>query len=255
MSKIHELLAVEKDIKGTSNKIITETQHTFLKKDHFESMLKAYEPINADDVERLDEEYKPLATTVAEKLDYFSSHMVRMFDIIFQKEASNAEAKADIIIKSDEDGDAAIELAKDVPVSALVQLENVLDQIRSNVYDAIPTLDPQKKWEPDVQRHNVFVSEKVKRLRTKKIQRPIELSKATEKHAAQVQLISEDVAAGYWIQTNWSGAISSAEKSDILRRLDLVTSAVKKARARANNTEVKKVNIGKRLFSYINKGE
>lgn len=36
-----------------------------------------------------------------------------------------------------------------VPVSALVQMENILEDIRTQVYDIIPTLDPTKQWLED----------------------------------------------------------------------------------------------------------
>jgi hypothetical protein len=46
--------------------------------------------------------------------------------------------------------------------------------------------------------------------------------------------------------------ITPARKSELLDRIDKLLRAVKKARQRANGTEVVKVNVGKSIMDFIN---
>ena len=254
MAKIHELIAVEKDVKGTVNKVSSETRKTFTsRQDHFEEHSKEYQALKDDDHELLDNEFKAMVTTVPEKLAYFEHHMQRMFDIIIQKELSNASATADIILTKD-DGTKVV-LFVNAPVAAIVQMGNLMESIRTQVYDVIPTLDPKKQWTPEGNRDDVYVTPDIRRTRTKKVQVPIELSPATDRHPAQVQLVTEDVTTGHWVQKYWSGAISSADKSRILKRTDEIIAALKKAKTRANDADVVESHIGARLMQYIQTGE
>jgi hypothetical protein len=256
MGKIHELIAVEKDVRGTASKIIAETNNTFGKKHQlFSTSSKLYEPLKDGDSDRPetpDETAQPI-TTIGDKLKYFEKHMIRLFDIILQKEDANTKAKQDIIIYKDNE---EIKLAENVPVTALVQLENVFEDLRKQVYDVIPTLDPTKKWLDDkAAGDGRFLTDTTTRISTKKIAKPITLHPGTDKHPPQVQLVTEDVATGMWKITSYSGMLSPAEKSDLISRVDLVIEAVKKARARANNGDVTPMKIGSRLFQYINEGK
>ena len=251
-SQLHELVAVEKDIKGTSEKIIAEAHKTFTdRKDHFTEVIKTYTPINAEDPEKLEGESKPMVTTVPEKIAYVEKMLKRLFDCIIQKEATNAVAKGDIIVE-DEAG-AEVVIAKDVPVIALVQFENQLELIRNEVYGTIPTLDPSREWKPEgKERPGVYTSPESTRTRTRKIKKAIELAKATEKFPAQVQLIDTDEPAGYWKQIDRSGMMSVGDKMRLLDRVSKLIEAVKKGRARANVTPVVPVKIANELFNYIN---
>ena len=141
MGKLHELIAVEKDRKATAAKIIEETEVTFSKKQSlFAGFTRVYES-KTEDKEQFDSEESQVVTTVPDKLDYFEEHIENLLDVILQKESTNIQAKADITITPR--GGEAITLATDVPVSALVQMENILESIRNKVYDNIPTLDPK----------------------------------------------------------------------------------------------------------------
>lgn len=252
--KLHEIIAVEKDVRQTSNKILGETNKTFSGKHQlFATHSKIYEPLKAGDVERPseDEKAQPI-TTVKDKLEYCQKQLTRLFDIIIQKEEANTRAKEDIIVYYE---DTSIILAEKVPVQALVQLENLFEAIRSQVFDVIPTLDPTKKWEADVSAGpGYYRTGETTRQSTKKVPRPIQLAPATEKHPAQVQLINEDVATGTWNITYYSGMLSPADKSVLMFRVDTVLEGIKKARARANTVEVETLTIGKKLFKFINEG-
>lgn len=254
MGKLHELIAVEKDRKATAAKIIEETETTFAKKQSlFAGFTRVYET-KTDDNERFDSEESQVVTTVPDKLDYFEEHIENLLDVILQKETTNVEARGDVTITS-RDG-TAIELAKDVPVSALVQMENLLESIRNKVYDNIPTLDPKNKWEIDAQAgKNRFRTKEQRKRKTRKHQDFLVVVPATKEHPAQVKEVVKDIYTGDWVETHFSGMISPAEKSELLGRVSTLIESVKKARARANGIDVKDVHIGKRLFQYIRSGK
>jgi hypothetical protein len=250
--QLHELIAVEKDVKGTTEKIILETHKTFTdRQDHFKEMVKTYTPINPDDNEKIDAEIKPMVTTVADKLSYFEKVIKRHVDVIAQKESTNAVAKADIVVEDDAGNDIVI--SKDVPVAALVQLENLFERIRAEVYNVIPTLDPSVKWnDPDKARPGVYFTTENTRTRVRKAKKVIQLAPSTDKFPAQTQLIDADEPAGHYKQIDRSGMLSPGEKSALLDKYSRMIEGIKKARARANTTPVVSAKLANDLFAFVN---
>lgn len=253
-TKLHEVIAVEKDVRGTATKIIDETNNTLTKKHQlFSTHAKLYSPLKEGDLEKPEEELAQPITTIGDKMAYFEKHIIRLLDVILQKEEANTRSKQDLVVYNN---DVKIVLAEGVPVSVLVQMENIFEQLRTKVYDTIPTLDPTKNWKSDTQagvgRH---ITDAVTRQRTAKIVKPLILHPGTDKHPPQVDKISEDVPVGNWSITYYSGLVTPAEKSQMLSRLDMVLEGVKKARARANDIEVNNLHIGKRIFAFLNDGK
>ena len=249
MGQLHELIATEGDVKNTAVKIIAETQHTFSnKKDHFGGSTKTYRPFEEQDKDLPGNEVKPMVTTVAAKLQYTMPYLVKHFDLILQKEKTNAKAVANLVIE-DETG-KEVELAKDIPVTVLVQYEKILVSSRQMIEQA-PTLDPLQKWNKDPNREGVYVTAETKRIRTRKMQEPLVLYPATDKHPAQTQLITTDKPVGDFIEVLESGALSPLEKSQMLSRVDRLIEGVKRARARANKTEADNSRIGQTLINII----
>lgn len=256
MALIHELLAVEQTVKNEYSAIMAETGNTFVKKEHlFQTHLKTYEPLRDGDTERpADDENPQPITTVQDKLDYFHKYLIKVADVIIQKETANAQAIEDIVVQ-DDNGESVI-LANDVPVSVLVQLQNILEKTFTEVYDAIPTLDPAKHWALNASKGDgSYTSESSARMSTKKVPKVITLAPATDKHPEQTHLVMEDVTVGKWIMTHYSGRITPAEKSALLERVRTLQEAIAKAKARANANVVDlRVKIGKSLVDFINHG-
>jgi hypothetical protein len=248
MSKLHELLAVEADLKGVSDKVISEAIVTFTKKtDHFQGFTKRYEPYRDGLEHFLPSESKELVTTVKDKLDYVVDHIARYLNAVAQKERTNQAAKADIVV----DG---ITIAQHIPATFLLGMESKLKDIRK-VFESIPTLSPGIRWEEDTQKgKGVFVAPITERLRTEKKMKPVVLYEATDKHPAQVKESTEDVAIGKYVQTDWSSMLSPADKSVLIGRVDKLTQAIKRARQRANEQEVIDIQVATDLFDYILKG-
>jgi len=246
MGKLHELLAVESDLEGTYNKILKETEVGFTK--HPDRYFGKHQRVEFFDESTAPEadSHKELDDTVKSKLNYTIEHVVRYLDAVAQKERTNQDARADLVV----DG---ITIAKDVPATFLLGLENKLKRIRS-VYDVIPTLQPGIKWEKDESIgsdvYKAFYPEE--KFRTKKVMKNHVIAPATDKHPAQVTTYTEDEKIAKVITNSWCGMISAAEKSQLLGRIDKLIREVKKARQAANTTEVTKLEIGKALFTYIN---
>lgn len=248
MPKLHEILAVEQGLQSAAKRINEETIKTFDKKDeHFVESLRTVTHFAEEDQKLDTTEAKAMVTTVFDKLLYTVGPNVRALDAYLQKEATNQKAAADIVV-----GDVTLVLG--VPATVLLGLETKIAELRS-VYEKIPTLAPGPTWVADTDRRKaggIYRSEHTDTtFRTKKTVKPVIMAPATEHHPAQVQAIQEDVPVARITTQHWSGMITSAQKSDLLGRLDRLLRAVKRARQRANATEVEKRQIGKALFDFI----
>jgi hypothetical protein len=243
--KLHELLAVEDDLKGTSKKIQSETLATFMKKqDHFTSKAVEFHAVQ-EGVKPVLEGEIAMVTTVADKLEYYAGATSNYLDAFLQKESTNTAAKADIIL---DNGDV---LAKDVPATALLGLERELGKIL-DVYSVVPTLEPTTVWAEDSAQGAGIVKNTQEKVRTKKVTKPFVLYAATDRHPAQVEKVSEDIVTGSLITITKSSKITPARKSLLMGRVEGLRRSVKKARMRANTVEHHTLSIGKALFDHIN---
>ena len=243
MGLLHELLAVEPDIKATADSILNETKKVFTnKQDHFTGHTRVYEK-RLDDSDDLAKEEKLMVTTVQDKLDHMKKAQSKAIDAIYQKELANTEAAADI----EYDGKV---IAEKVPATVLLSLENKLKTLQKT-YRVIPTLEPGKDWQVDIERANVYRTPQRHTLRTNKKEEHIIVVPPTDRHPAQTAKVVKDVTVGKWNITEYSGMLTPLKKSQMLERLDDLLRAVKKARCRANNQQVENVEIGSKLFDII----
>jgi len=250
MGKLHELLAVEGDLEGTVEKVVHEAEITFTKKpDHFLGHTKTLKMV--DDSRSHEEEsaaeHKEIVTTVDKKLDYVLGHLVKYYDAVLQKEATNQVAKADLVV----DGEV---LAEGLPATFLLGLESKLKKLRAT-YELIPTLAPGVRWEVDpTGADGVFriATPELRKKEEKTIAHKV-LYEATEHHPAQIEKWTENRVVGTFYTERTSGMITTAKKSALLGNIDKLLRAVKKARQRANATEVANVKVAEKLFDFINK--
>lgn len=247
-AQLHELLAVEGDLKGEKNKVKEEATVVFNKKPNL--FLGAIKTLEMFDEARKEEEpagaeRQEITTTVPKKLEYISKAFARFWDAKLQKEMANQEARADIVV----DGTV---FAKDVPVTFLLSMEDELKQLRT-VYDGIPTLQPGVEWVRDSQKGEGYwkAAYPTAKHKTEKMIQSKIIVPASKEHPAQIREWSEDRPVGRYVTENWSGMISPAEKSNVLSKIDALLRACKKARQRANNQEVKKIAIGRQVFDFI----
>lgn len=247
MAKLHELLAVEGDLEGAFKKILAESAAAFTKKvsELFYGAIRTLRLFD-DEAQVTEPEHKHMTTTVKKRLDYQQEHVIRYLDAVLQKEATNQEAKADLVV----DG---VTIMAGLPATFLLGLESKLKKLRE-VYEAIPTLQAGVKWELDPNRgDDVYrTAHPDETFKTKKTMKPVVLYEATKQHPAQVKEVPEDVNVGKYTTEKWTGVLSPADKSALIGRLDKLIRAAKKARQRANTTEVVEISVGKEIFDFLN---
>ena len=246
MPKLHELLAVEGDLEGAHKEILQEAQKTFKDKPaHFMGAHKTLKMFDENQPTAPDE-YQEMVTTVHDKLGYIAGHAVRYLDAVLQKESTNQIARADLVV----DGKV---IAKDIPATFLLGLETKLKNIRET-YRTVPTLPPGLKWERDETKgkHVYSMVHPEEKFKTARTFRHKVLYEATKEHPAQIEKWEETENVGKYVTQRWAGMLTSAEKSELLGRVDKLIRATKKARQQANATEVSKATIGKHIFDFIN---
>jgi hypothetical protein len=249
MGKLHEVLAVEKDLQGQANAIMTETAGLFAKQTAFNGSITTRVPFNEAEAHLGSEDREEVVTSVDERLEWTAQAVSRWLDVVLQKEATNQVAKADIKV-----GDRVI--AQDVPATMLLGLETKLATFRTAVA-AMPTLDSKRSWVHDATgKKGIWKTEfPDSQIQTRKVIEPIVLAEAVIKDGvgipAQVKEVSKDIPFAKVTKTLFSGAVTSARKAEILGRIDTLIRAVKQARQRANNVDVVPAKIGDSLFGFI----
>ncbi len=241
--QLHEVLAVLPSCKGAAQKILAETAKVFKDKSHhFEGSVKSYDPLNEGDP-GLPDETSVLVTTVGEKLAHLAECYSPWLDVEFQIDETNRIATGTVEVEG-----LKIE---HVPSTFLMQLDKRLSELRG-VYDAIPTLDPKYEWSASNDKgKGIFGAAPETRNRTEKVPVHKILVPATDHHPAQVAGWNEDRVIGRFTTKRWTGAISPEQKYELLKRIDLLQRAVKRALSAANKAEHKKDRIGRQVFEFI----
>ncbi len=244
--KLHELLAVEADLRNSKEKVRDEVVRDFTSNPA--AYLGAIKNLKMFDESRAGEEQEArveVASTVKEKINEVIAGFTRYWDLRLQKEAANQMACADVIINGKN-------IFSDIPVTFLLNMEEELRQVRK-VYSCMPTLKPGVTWEPDGNKgRGIYKSvHDTETSKTEKTKQHKVIVQATDKFPAQVETWMEDRPIGKYITENWSGMISESDKARLISRIDTMLAAFKKARQRANCTETLPMEIGKAVFDYI----
>ena len=247
MGKLHELLAVEADRKKASDRLVSESIKTFRKENLFTGSVKRTEMFDEDEVSIADEVLK-LETTVDENLEYSLNALVKYWDTVAQKDATNMEAVADILIPGGK------VLLTGVPATTLLGMEKKINELR-NLYNAIPTLPPGINWEIDPSQEKVNVYKNANDIETLKTMKGIEyktVAEPTKEHPAQVREVSVTKNIGRFVTTKWSGMVTPYEKARRITNIEIILSAVKKARQRANSVKTVDLKVGQAIIDFIN---
>jgi hypothetical protein len=241
VTKLNQILAVEKGVKADVQRKVTDVYHTVQKAPLLSGISRTYQPID-DEGEQLPPESTRVQVKVEDAVKDAADALTRLFDVTATKDVANCSAKADVVV----DGRVLLE---DVPVTYLLFLEKQLVDLRTLI-SKLPTLDPSETWTLD-ENTDTWRTEPVKTTRTKKVPRNHVLAEATEHHPAQVQVFTEDVVVGYWTKVAFSGAVPQRRVNELLDRLTKLQDAVKYAREEANSVEVADRRIGDALFGYL----
>jgi len=251
-TRLHELLAVETNLETQATKTRTDLAATFEKKRHlFEEKRVLFVP-SEEGKPAVTEGQSDIQSTVRKELKWISAFLQKALDASFQVAEANTVARADIIL----DDDAGTVLVKDVPATALLELEKRIAEIHALVH-AVPTLDPAKGFTADPERgEHIYRAREVVKTRTKKDVRVVIKYDATKEHPAQTEMLTVDVPVGTIHEQEWSGLVTPAEKAELLERSEILLRSVRRARSRANETEVDLFKkIGAHLLRYIFNGQ
>lgn len=241
MTKLNQIIAVEKGVKSKSFQELTEAHHAVQKAALLSGLSRTYQAKD-EEGEQLPPESTRVQIKAEEVLRQTAATLTRLFDVTATKDWANCVAKADVTV----DGRT---LVKDVPVSYLLFLEKQLTDLHTFV-KKLPVLDAAESWVQDPS-SDAWKTEPVKTIKTKKVPRNHVKAEATEKHPAQVEVYYEDIPIGYWTTVKFSGALPARRVNELLERVEALQDAVKFAREEANGTAVTDQHVGEAVFGYL----
>ena len=241
MTKLNQVIAIEKGIKARANSELTEIYKKVQKPDLFNGLVKNYQP-KEENGETLPSESQKVQEFVSDILRQAARSKSELFDVTAQKDYANMSATADVKI-----GNQTI--IANAPVPFLLFLEKELTDLRTLI-GKLPVLDTADDWAKD-EAAGLYKTSVVRRNRTAKVQKPLVLYPATTEHPAQTQIITEDVTVGVWEQVKHSGAIPKPERDALLERAESLLNAVKYAREEANQADAPPVKVGDAIFGYL----
>jgi hypothetical protein len=250
MGKLFELLAAEKTRVQQADVLVKETVSKFQKADQYfrghTKTLKMIEESAANTaIENAARDEKAVVANVPDTLEYTLKFWAQAEDVIYQKNATNQRAVADLMFRGQV-------VEANVPVDELMGLEARLKDVRG-MLTQIPTLDNSKSWEQDTNRGSGFYQTKTEdsTTKTEKVSVPIVLAPATDKHPAQVKESTTDKVVGEFITRHFSGCATTVGKSEAIAVVDELIVECRQARNRANTVDTVNVTIGKKITDLI----
>ena len=240
MAKLNAIIALLAGKKTRSHEAIGNIHHRVQKVDLTSGVNRTYRPKD-EDGDHLPPENKEVQLTVDQANDEFRVALSELLDVAATQDWGNCTAMADV----EANGTVIIE---DAPVTYLLFLEKQLKDIYTYV-SKLPVLDPAENWTFDDTKGCYTCSSET--TRTKKVPRNHVKAEATKEHPAQVEIFHEDIIAGYWTTTKFSGAMKKVDKDAMIRRVRELQDAVKVAREKANSVEVTPKKVSEAIFGYI----
>lgn len=244
MNKLYEVLAVEQDRKQKANVELGRTRKTFENQaELFDGLTKRYIPLE-ENAERIPDENKEMVMTVEEALGLALATFAKGARATLQKEETNASgtATAELVVGEQSFGKFS--------ATTLLAIEGQLAKLRE-LYQALPVLDPARRWEMDEQL-GYYVTQPEVKFRSIKRPKVVVKYEATKEHPAQTELLNLDIQVGRYETVYTSGKLTRSRKQDLLARISELLEAVRVARAKANTAEVVKVSVVEELLEYIN---
>lgn len=250
MAKLHELLAVENDLRGQAETCRADLKKTFESKGHhFTKKLTTFKPTKEGIPEKMEEQLA-LQTTVRKELGWIGDKIAKAMDLGHQVDMANTTAKADVVL---DDGTV---LLKDMPATSLLRLEHRIAEVKE-LAASVGTLDPSKGFALDpTEGEGIYRARDIEGFRTEKQFKFVVMVPPSDRHPAQVKELMTDEPIGTLLKQEWSSLITVADKGDMLDRIEELSRAVKKARARANeiDIDVRQNKIGDAVIGYMLNG-
>jgi hypothetical protein len=241
MTKLNQIIAVEKGTQSRTARSITDAYHLIQKPALLAGISRTYRPKD-EEGESLPPESTKVQVKAEGVLRDVATAMTNLFDVVATKDWANRVAKADVVVEGRP-------ILTDVPVSYLLFLEKQLTDLKTFL-EKLPTLDAAESWTFD-EGQDVWRADAVETARTKKVPRNHVKYEATEKHPAQVEMYYEDVVVGTWTKVTFSGAMPTHRINQLRERIDKLQDAVKSAREEANGIEVEQQRLGGAIFDFL----
>jgi len=244
---LHQLIAVQRGVDEETAKTLGAVKHLLSvggEQDPLTGISRTYQP-KEEGGEELPAQARRVQITAAELVDRVSESLTKMFDVKFQREQGNTEARADVTV----DGQTLI---SGTPVGYLMFLEAQLGEI-IKLIDQIPTLNPADNWSDTAAglREGVWASDARKTAVPRRVPQVQVLYDATKEHPAQVRPYETEVTVGWWTTVKYSGQMDPKVQQDMRARAVRVQEAVRKAREQANRLEVTPASASRPLLAYI----
>lgn len=243
MTKLHQILPVEKSTRATTQSEIDRAYHDAQKAPLFNGLTRTYTARDDADNDRQPPERKIVQLTTDDILAKITGAFSRQLDVIATKNMTNLTARGDVSFEGRT-------LLADVPATTLLTIEKALKDIHTIVLK-LPVLDPEVEWVGRDEATGLWKSSVERTVRTKKVPKAFVKAEATDRHPAQVDTFTEDQQVGDWAKTLFSGAMPAPDKLALIRRVEGLQAAVKMAREAANQADVIDHKVGAVVMSAI----
>ncbi|OHV46700.1 hypothetical protein [Pseudofrankia sp. BMG5.36] len=241
MTKLNQIIAIEKGVKARAAREFADLQGSTQKDALLAGISRTYQPRD-EDGDQLPAEGTKVQVRVEEVLTQLSAVLTRLFDVVATKDIANRTATADVAV------DGAT-LLRDVPVTYLLFLEKQLADLQAFL-GKLPVLDPAEDWAWDPAA-GVYRTPTTKTVRSRKVPKVLVKYEATEHHPAQTEVFTVDEPVGEWSTVKFSGALPADRRKQLVDRVVALAEAVKVAREAANQFEVTDQTVGRQVLDYL----
>lgn len=228
MLLLHQLLAIEKGTRARATEGITELHRQTQQVALLQGTHRKYTPTLEGGTQYPDE-VSPVTLRFVDAIEQHNELWSQSIDLQAQKDYTNQHARADVKVD-----DRVI--LEDVPATHLLYLERQIENLRTFLAKIVE-LPAGVDWRRSDQSGLHESGEKMT-IKTEKVEEALVLYQATERHPAQAEKIVKDKVVGHWTVINSHGGIPAERKRVLLRRVNILLSAVKIAREEANRAEV-----------------
>lgn len=247
MVALHQLVAVVSGLKERSKNATTAVYQSFEKAGNCVGETRTYQPLDGDDPDCPEPTVKLPQVNIAQQVKSAFNSLEAAWDTVVSLDMGNQAARETVRVEDKNGNELA--LATDVPITTLIWLEKQLTDLVTFI-SKIPTLDPAKNWAYDSNRE-MYVTDALQSNRTKKRKRFSVMVQPTEHHPAQTMQWEEDEVVGHYSTQYLSTAIPVNKKTAMLQRAVNLRDAVKQARERANQQEVRATKAMKNLLDHV----
>jgi hypothetical protein len=257
VQKLNTLLALREKYETSFKNALNDLVKKFKEKQgHFSGERKTYVALEGYADEPTKRNFRKVASTVNEQLEWFEKYNLEYLKQLFSIEKTNAAgfANAELMVDGKNWGRFTS--------TELLRLKGFLEnsQLKA-MYDNIPTREEDKIWkttDEDIYEGREVFEGQLEEGFTKttlKEQYILPDPHPDQKRPPMVADKNTTVNIGQFSSQQFSGAASMRERAEIMARLDVLHKATVEAIEKANDTDVIDSTLGDQLFAFIHRGE